>query len=156
MAAVVRTVCGRHKEGHADGVGNSVDQNPSYTYLDTGSFTVCLIVTDSCGSNTLCEDVSISSTTDIHFSNGHLNWGISPNPFSNHFALRFSSEIHDAIGYSIYDISGKRVLFGEGVSHQGKLNIPGVPQLVPGLYIIELKVQDNIWRKKIVKSLSVQ
>jgi choice-of-anchor B domain-containing protein len=139
-----------------DGVGNSAGQNPNYTYLDTGTFTVCLIVTDSCGTNTLCKDVSISNTTAIHFSNGHLNWGISPNPFSNHFALRFSTEIHEEIEYSIYDVSGKRVLYGQGFCQHGKLNIPDVAKLFPGIYIIELNVQDYIWRKKIVKSLSAQ
>ncbi|MEM7103207.1 MAG: PKD domain-containing protein, partial [Bacteroidota bacterium] len=40
------------------GDGNSsTSQNPSHTYTNAGSYTVCLTVTNNCGSDTLCEDI---------------------------------------------------------------------------------------------------
>lgn len=43
------------------GDGNtSIQQNPSHTYALPGTYTVCLTVTDECGSDNLCNDVTVS------------------------------------------------------------------------------------------------
>jgi len=36
-------------------------QNPSHTYLISGTYLVCLVVTDSCGTNTFCDSVVVTS-----------------------------------------------------------------------------------------------
>lgn len=42
------------------GDGNtSTEKNPSHTYAENGTFTVCLTVTNECGSNTSCEEIKI-------------------------------------------------------------------------------------------------
>ena len=38
--------------GFGDGVGTSTLQNPSYTYQDAGTYTVTLVATNACGSDT--------------------------------------------------------------------------------------------------------
>ena len=45
-----------------DGVGTSTDQNPSYTYMDDGTYTVCLTVTDDDGADSeeVCHDVVVA------------------------------------------------------------------------------------------------
>ncbi|MFK7971203.1 MAG: PKD domain-containing protein [Bacteroidia bacterium] len=43
------------------GDGNtSTQQNPSHSYASTSIYTVCLIVTNSCGADTICQTVSIT------------------------------------------------------------------------------------------------
>jgi len=46
------------------GDGNTSNlQNPSHTYSSSGTYNVCLIVTDSCGSDTLCKNVTVTNCT---------------------------------------------------------------------------------------------
>ena len=43
------------------GDGNSsTDPNPSHTYFTPGTYTVCLTVSNACGSNTSCETITVS------------------------------------------------------------------------------------------------
>ena len=44
------------------GDGNTSSlQNPSHTYAAAGTYSVCLIATDTCGSDTLCKNVTVTS-----------------------------------------------------------------------------------------------
>ncbi len=42
-------------------------QNPVHTYLQQGNYSVCLIVTDSCGSDTVCRDISVCDALEPRF-----------------------------------------------------------------------------------------
>ena len=53
-----------------DGIGNSSDQNPTYTYLDTGSYSVMLAITDANGCvDTVYNDVLITKENIIYLPN---------------------------------------------------------------------------------------
>ncbi len=43
----------------------SAATNPSHEYCDAGTYTVCLTVTNTCGANTICNDVTVSLPTDV-------------------------------------------------------------------------------------------
>lgn len=45
--------------------GTSAGQNPSYTYAVPGTYTVCLTVTNSCGSDSMCQVITVSCTAPI-------------------------------------------------------------------------------------------
>ena len=46
------------------GDGNTSNiQSPSHTYSSSGTYNVCLIVTDTCGSDTLCKNVTVTNCT---------------------------------------------------------------------------------------------
>lgn len=53
------------------GDGNmSSQQNPVHSYAQFGNYTVCLVVTDTCGTDTLCQSVNIPCTAPVAaFSN---------------------------------------------------------------------------------------
>ena len=42
-----------------DGIGTSTSQSPNYTYATSGTYNVCLTILDSCGSDTVCQSVTI-------------------------------------------------------------------------------------------------
>ena len=42
-----------------DGTGTSTQQSPSYTYAASGTYNVCLSVGDSCGTDSICQTVTV-------------------------------------------------------------------------------------------------
>lgn len=48
-----------------DGSPHVFTQNTNHTYSSGGTFTVCLIVTNSCGADTLCDDVTITCVDPV-------------------------------------------------------------------------------------------
>ncbi|PCH93416.1 MAG: hypothetical protein COB85_07140 [Bacteroidetes bacterium] len=44
-----------------DSSGTSTTQNPSYTYSSAGTYTVCLVVVDSCSVDSVCQQVTVTS-----------------------------------------------------------------------------------------------
>ncbi len=48
------------------GNGNqSTLQNPSHTFTSAGTYNVCLIITDSCGSDTICQNITVSCPAPV-------------------------------------------------------------------------------------------
>ena len=52
-----------------DLIGTDTAQNPSYTYLVSGTYNVCLTVVDSCGSNISCQQVTVTNGCTTPMSN---------------------------------------------------------------------------------------
>lgn len=45
--------------------GTSTQQNPTHTYSMPGTYTVCLTVTDQCGTNTFCSNVTVTCPAPV-------------------------------------------------------------------------------------------
>jgi len=139
-----------------DGSGAGTQQNTSYTYAASGTYNVCLTVTDSCGIATICNAVTITLGTGMHSTDIELDWWVGPNPFSQDFSVFLPLKDDELIEYSIYDISGKRVGCGVGLSQNGKLEISDVGELLPGIYLLELKTNNLYLHEKIAKFLPLR
>jgi PKD repeat protein len=48
--------------------GLSLSENPIYTYNQDGNYTVCLAVTDTCSTDTICKTISICSAPTLAFT----------------------------------------------------------------------------------------
>ncbi|MCB9232406.1 MAG: PKD domain-containing protein [Bacteroidia bacterium] len=48
--------------------GTSVQQHPSHTYANNGNYNVCLVTTNACGSNTLCQSVTVCAPVNGQFN----------------------------------------------------------------------------------------
>lgn len=64
----------------------SVLQNPSYTYTQNGTYTVCLAVTNTLGSDSICKTVTIRGI-GIDES-AELQWALYPNPTTGQLTLQ--------------------------------------------------------------------
>jgi len=53
-----------------DGIGTSTDVNPTYTYIDTGSYTVTLVATNNLGTDSISHTVTVEpgAVTDINLT----------------------------------------------------------------------------------------
>ena len=99
-----------------DGVGSSTLQNPSYTYSASGIYNVCLLVSDSCDTGTICLPIIVlDSITNIqNYSSTDDFCNIFPNPANNkvNFLLNNVIEpgkilIYDNLGSLIKVVSYK-------------------------------------------------
>ena len=87
------------------GDGNtSAAVSPSHTYTANGTYTVILVVTDECGSNTFTGTITVSviglDETNITSMN------VYPNPSSGQLMIRSAAEIQE---YVVTDLAGKQL-----------------------------------------------
>jgi PKD repeat protein len=86
------------------GVGTSTDQNPSFTFMDDGTYNVCLTVTDDDGStDTICRNVTVLDLAPT----AAFNW--SPEPQDEGSAIAFtdtSTSFPDSIVAWSWDFAG--------------------------------------------------
>jgi PKD repeat protein len=122
-----------------DSAGSSALPSPVYTYNSPGTYYVCLVVTDSCGIDTACQTIVISSgcTPPIAGFTHTANW----------LNVDFSdaSIITGAVTYS-WD-------FGDGGS--SVLSSPAHAYANTGAYLVCLVITDSCGTDSVCDSLSV-
>ena len=135
----------------------------SHTYTATGSYKVCLTLTDAAG-NVMCEQCTpvcvneivkpcnnstspgAKSSTSIHPFPKNLGLdgtlvitSVSPNPANTVLNVNLQLISAGAVQYTVYDMAGKEVLNGKTSLGSGKQKVSvSVEKLIPGTYIIEM------------------
>lgn len=131
------------------GDGNSSNQqNPTYTYSSSGSFEICLTVSNTCGMSTFCDSLHIGSTSlDIEDSDFEVS--ISPNPFTQNINLDISSHKHESYQMSMLNFAGEEVLFEKTQAKKHALNLDFLPS---GIYFLHIKNDSGSFTtRKIIK-----
>lgn len=108
--------------------GDTVE-NPTHTYLMSGTYTVYLIVYNECGSDTISQVINITITSIQHQTISSTDIYVYPNPVTNQtlFVQGF-----DKFNFEIIDLTGK--VISKGFSHKPTIEI----QNIKGLYMIKL------------------
>ncbi len=84
--------------------------NPAHTYTANGSYSVALIVTDSCGSDTIIQNVNITGVgvNELTYNNPEVR--VYPNPTSGIFNVQLSPfENLKMNSIEIYNVYGEKV-----------------------------------------------
>lgn len=118
------------------GDGNtSTDFNPTYTYANNGTYTVCLTAYSDCNESTVCQDVTVNEDdASIDENENILGIVVYPNPASD--MIQFEIESIEASEIVIYDPTGK-VVSTDKV--EGKTTIVNLHKFRTGLYIYQVK-----------------
>ncbi len=125
-----------------DGVGASTLENPSYAYLANGTYTVTLIATNGCGSDTITQSVTI---TGVGLSENAPEWiRVYPVPADNVVNVSLSQALDNA-EFAIYDVTGKVIRRGTLTGNTTEISIDA---LASGMY--ELRIA-NQYTYRIVK-----
>ena len=104
------------------------------------------ITTNSC--SILSNDISFQSNVDIKETYKEISMNLYPNPFKNQAILDLSEFQSNVLQIYIIDTKGRKVREYKNVDKR-KLNIRK-DELISGVYILEIKSQNNKSRSKIV------
>jgi PKD repeat protein len=121
------------------GDGNfSALQDPTNNYLANGTYTVCLTITDSCGTDSTCQDITISGLSiNEHYNNQNVI--VFPNPFTDHTVIQMENG-NGNYTVELYDITG-RMVRSESYKNTNSLTI-NRKSLEVGTYLFRI-VQNN-------------
>lgn len=103
--------------------------NPNHTYVASGTYHVCVTVTNDCGSNTSCQAIDIAGV-GINNIPGFADISIYPNPTTEEIIIE-----HAAAGMTldIYNITGQQMLHTVLKGTKDKVNVRG---LSSGVYLM--------------------
>lgn len=130
--------------------GTSNLQNPIYTYTSSGLFTVCLTVTDSCGSDSACITIDVlfeSVEPDL----GGL-WSVSPVPMRDLVSVNAKDAPAGALHLRIINTLGQTLMAHDFVHVGGNLQQRfDVGALSRGIYFIEVRGESGRFVAKVIK-----
>ena len=118
------------------GDGNmSTQQNPNYTYPNTGTYNVCLTVVDSCGQYVKCQNISVSG---IGLDEDQLaQISIYPNPTSGLVTLKNTENVSE---WAITTLAGQEINTQSVSSTEINLDLS---DLSAGIYILQLRTKNG-------------
>jgi hypothetical protein len=131
---------------YSNGYVDSTVINSCPNFTTSGTYTVCLKVKNSCGSDSLCKV----------FNYVVIIWGVKENSLTEHFIsypnpamtyIRFENKEGRQIDkIELFDLQGKRIMENFGSSDQ-----LDVGELKKGIYQVLIYSKDKIYRNKFVK-----
>ena len=121
-----------------DGTPGSTFQNPTHNYATQGTFNVCLIAGNACGSDTICDSITIVSTgiQSFEFKN---EVKVFPNPAGSSVTLYISSsyfQIDEELTFVLFDLAGKEVKRIENIKTSETQH--SIDNLSKGIYIYKI------------------
>jgi hypothetical protein len=124
----------------------SEQQHPQHTYLNSGTYTVCLTASNIYGGNTQCKDVKVETTSsNLPLPAAILT--IQPNPASGQVTIRLpeaEGQVH------LYNVSGRVAAETELRAGNATLSLQG---LSAGSYMVKVALLDGreVWEKLMIK-----
>ncbi len=138
----------------SSGVNNTSSlQNCSHTFSSTGSFNVCLTVTDSNGcSATYCKPTDITSVGIAGIA-GDASISVFPNPIHHQIGINISAAFNGKkCSVKLVDVLGKiveeKIINGVQPSQNYQLD---VSELAPGAYLLTIEDNNQKIMKRIIK-----
>jgi len=128
------------------GSGSGITTNHAYTA--NGAYSVCLIASNSCESDTTCQQVIVNATGINDFLSESVS--IFPNPANDLLTVKFSDAQMFPVEISLYDHVGKLLLRSvpSSFNKSYQLDVSGFPQ---GVYLLKIETAEGMAVRKVVK-----
>lgn len=130
----------------------STSQSPTHTYASNGNYSVQLITTDDCGSDTTLQSIAITCIVGIQEPDVlGTAFTVYPNPNNGTFTVGFDDIRADEISLQVVDLQGRIVLTRElsGVvgGFQTDINLNGHSN---GIYFVKVYADGKTATKKVI------
>jgi PKD repeat protein len=120
----------------------STDANPSHTYTQSGTYTVIMIATSACGSDTTIANVSVVvSGVELQANEKYVR--AYPNPNNGNFRIECNELIENI---EVYDVQGKLI---DAFTINSKVSTFNL-NVKPGTYSVKINTKNNITVHKII------
>jgi PKD repeat protein len=131
--------------------GSSPFQNPTHLYQASGLYTVCLTVTDACGSDTVCNSINV--IIEGVGSGIPANWTLAPNPTASHVYLATADLAAGAVDFKLTNALGQ-TLGKVKMNHIGggfrqDLDLTSFAQ---GIYFLEVRTEAGAFTAKVIRN----
>lgn len=138
-----------------DSTGTSNLGNPNHSYADTGTYYACLTVVDQYGNAcTYCDSVIARQLVAGIKESSKVNTLLEnyPNPFNGSTTINYTISKEATVELIIVDLMGNKIAAVEnGNRSAGRYSIVWNAENVSnGMYLLQLKVNDEISTKKII------
>lgn len=126
----------------------STSQNPpAHTYTSSGNFTITLIATNSCGSDSASQSVNVTEVGIGSVAANPMGIRVYPNPFSSTATVEIEN-LSGSCDYALYTITGLKADERNGISEREFTIHKGA--LAQGLYFMEVRNEKALIRKKVM------
>lgn len=125
---------------------NSTEASPEHTYADAGSYTVVLSVSNDCSTSVFTQEIIITSTNTLAFSNYIL---VYPNPNTGIFTIDWSESKETITGIRLYNTLGQ-VIRKYSIELETHLQID-LQDSASGIYYAELQSEKGLIIKRVIK-----
>jgi len=115
-------------------------QNPLHTYLNPGSYSVTLVSSNVCASDTLVQVITVSIPIGISKDWESKVLHVYPNPSNEYWNMQYSGEINQV---NVYSALGQKVEF-ELISLGNSLYKLTLREYVKGIYFLEINQRQSI------------
>ncbi|MGJ8661095.1 MAG: PKD domain-containing protein, partial [Bacteroidota bacterium] len=132
------------------GDGNtSALENPTHTYTTSGNYQVCMTITDTCGTDSLCSTISVDVFADLEDIFGG-DFSIYPNPAQDVVHVigsdlpngEWKLILHNSLGQTYW----QKTYVGNGFEESISINM-----LAKGIYFLRIQSESQTADYKIIK-----
>ncbi len=130
------------------GDGNTSSSfSPTHSYLISGTYTVTLVVTNTCGVDTLVQ--TIDAITNTERIEDELDIAVFPNPNNGQFNIVMNG-VSKSLEYQLLDVQG-RVLRNQQFKNVQNLNEPlDITNFAKGVYFLKVQTENRFRVLKVV------
>lgn len=134
-----------------DGGTASTMQNPSYTYTANGNYLVCLTASNTFGSDTACQTISITGVGISTAANHDIITRIYPNPNKGEFVLEIYDQGSRSLEIDLFSPLGAKI-YSDVIQSSGltskQLNLQ---TLTTGIYYLTINSSEGrVYKGKVI------
>ncbi|MEM6263975.1 MAG: PKD domain-containing protein [Bacteroidota bacterium] len=127
--------------------GSSNFSNPSYQYVQSGTYQIVLETTNTCGTDTTSQTIQVRLTGLNASDWTNYEIYIYPNPSSKYIHINSAKKVSDI---QIHDLAGKEIRFTKTVEANITRLDPQTHQLPDGKYLLSFFVENKFFSEIIV------
>lgn len=130
--------------------GTSNQTNPVHVYQSLGTYQICLVVDNDCGTDTTCRYIDIKPT-GIGDLDEQVNMEVFPNPSSDKVQINVSSSDEDIREITLMDAVGQHVRAYRAAQGSKSEELRwDVNDLAAGVYLIQVQFENSVMTKRFI------